>query len=384
MEITVNNNRVVNKGLVARPAFQALLARISLVLVAGLPMTAANAFIGNAADARIDELHSPKHTQHHEEPDYRSWAIAIDNDYLVPSNRDQDYTYGVSVAVSGAKTKEWLLSLHQPLLWLDHSWSANARSTTVRAHHFEAGVYGFTPEDISVQLPNDDDRPYASLVYISSSVERAGRQPNVSWRSMLTVGMLGLDIVGDLQNEVHSITNSAKARGWEHQISDGGELTVRYSVARQRLLPIGHPRIELKATTQASVGYLTEASWGISLRIGRILSRWQSHVPELTSYREQSLNTQKATAGENYFLAGFALKARAYNVFLQGQFRDTAVSYDHDELNHLLAETWIGYSLALNNGYRMSYVLRGHSSEIRNGQGDRNVIWGGLTLTKQF
>ena len=48
-----------------------------------------------------------------------SWAIAFDNDFLVPGSRDQDYTYGINYTYTGDKAREQWLSTHQPLAWLD-------------------------------------------------------------------------------------------------------------------------------------------------------------------------------------------------------------------------------------------------------------------------
>ena len=69
-------------------------------------------------------------------------------------------------------------------------------------------------------------------------------------------------------------------------------------------------------------------------------------------------------------------------MFLQGQFRDSTHTYSHDELRPLIAEAWAGYTFAFKSGYRVSYVLRGQSSEIKQGDGDRNIIWGGLVISK--
>jgi hypothetical protein len=49
-----------------------------------------------------------------------------------------------------------------------------------------------------------------------------------------------------------------------------------------------------------------------------------------------------------------------------------------------VAEAWLGYTWAFNDGYRLSYVLRGHTSELKDGVGDRNVLWGGLVFAKTF
>ena len=321
----------------------------------------------------------------HREPDSQVWSFAFDNDVLVPGSRDQDYTYGVSASLSSEIAPESTWSLDKPLEWFDGHLGFSPAGDGATVYSTEMGLYGFTPEDIERSDANGDDRPYASLLYVSNSREHSGARRDLVWRSTLTVGVLGLDLVGDLQNGVHSAMDIEEAEGWDHQISDGGEPTARYSVARQRLWSSGHPNVEIKTSLQGSVGYLTELSYGMSVRIGQINTRWQSFNPELANYREHSVPLALGrAAGESYFSAGMAFKARAYNAFLQGQFRDSDVSYDSDEINHGIVEAWAGYTHSFNNGYRLSYTIRGHSSEIKSGSGDRSVLWGGLTLAKNF
>lgn len=316
----------------------------------------------------------------------KSWAFAFDNDVLVPGGRDQDYTYGINFTQTGSLVRNASISLNRPLLALDN-WLGNKRNFLSLQETFsrEIGVFGFTPEDISVAQANPSDRPYASLVYLSSSREQIDLVDNIAWKSTLTLGVLGLGIVGELQNLVHEATSSERPQGWDNQISDGGELTGRYVIAQQKYLGGFSDHLEVKSTTQASVGYLTEASWSLSFRRGRIHSPWSSFNPELASYGEKSSYSSDAKpVTERYFWAGIALKARAYNAFLQGQFRDSAVNYNHNQLNPLLIEAWAGYTFAFRQGYRISYVLRGHSSEIKEGAGDRNLLWGGIIIARSL
>ncbi len=316
----------------------------------------------------------------------KSWAFAFDNDVLVPGGRDQDYTYGINFTQTGNNAREASISLNNPLLVLD-KWLGNERSSLSLQEAFsrEIGVFGFTPEDISISQANPNDRPYASLIYLSSSREQIDLVDNVAWKSTLTLGALGLAIVGELQNVVHEATNSERPQGWDNQISDGGELTGRYVVARQKYIEGFSDNLEVKSTVQASLGYLTEASWSLSFRKGRIHSPWSSFNPELASYGEKSSHSSNSKpVNEHYFWAGVALKARVYNAFLQGQFRNSAVTYEHNQLNPVLIEAWAGYTFAFKQGYRISYVLRGHSSEIREGAGDRNLLWGGIIIARSL
>lgn len=314
-----------------------------------------------------------------------SRSIGFDNDILVPGRRDQDYTYGLSLTFSGKGVEGHLASLHVPLDWLDHHIGLDQQNSDgSESTKIEYGIFGFTPEDLSLATPGKNDRPYAGLIYLSSTRERYDPAHQVSWQSTLTLGVMGLSIVGEIQDVIHATTDSERPQGWKNQISNGGELTARYSISRQRLLYRSHSGLEIKSTLQGAVGYITEASWSISLRAGKIHTPWISFNPELTSYGEKSIPGNKSKVSEYFFWTGISLKARAYNAFLQGQFKDSEVTYDSDEVNHGIVEGWMGYTVALADGYSFSYSVRGHTSELRQGTGDRNVVWGGLIFTKTF
>ncbi len=320
------------------------------------------------------------------EPLKSSWALAMDNDMLAPLDRDQDYTYGINFTYTGSRAKDLWVSLDKPLGGIDRLLRVDDYSEQgVHTHHFEVGLFGFTPDDIKLATAIPDDRPYASLVYISSAREQLDLMEKTALKTTLTLGVLGSSMVGELQNSVHAVIGGKEANGWHHQISDGGELTARYSIARQDYLGRLFDNLEIKSTLQASAGYLTEVSWSLSMRSGQYHTLWSSFNPELASYGEKSSYTTSGdSVREHYFWAGISVKARIYNAFLQGQFRDSDVTYDRSELNPVLVEAWAGYTVAFNNGYRISYVLRGHTSEIQHGAGDRNLLWGGLILAKTF
>lgn len=317
------------------------------------------------------------------EPHRSSWALAADNDALVHSKRDQDYTYGFNFTYSGKGATETWLSLDKLLNALNNSIGLD--ESGIYNHSVEMGWFGFTPEDISLRSPNHTDRPYASLIYLSSSREQIDFSQQVAWASTLTLGVMGLNWAGSFQNTLHEQINATQARGWHNQISYGGELTARYSLARQQYLGRVFGNTEIKSTLHASAGYLTEVSWSLSFRSGKYHTAWSSFNPELASYGERSTYTTNTHAlAESYLWGGISFKARAYNAFLQGQFRSSPVSYDADELNPLLMEAWLGYTYAFSHGYRLSYVIRGHTSEIKHGRGDRNLLWGGLILSKSL
>jgi hypothetical protein len=118
------------------------------------------------------------------------------------------------------------------------------------------------------------------------------------------------------------------------------------------------------------------------LRAGKIHTPWVSFNPELTSYAEKSVPNSGARVSEHYFWTGLSFRYRAYNAFLEGQFRDSAVTWDSDDINHAIVEAWLGYTVAFNNGYSITYSLRGHTSELKHGDADRSVVWGGILISR--
>jgi hypothetical protein len=356
--------------------------RSGIGVVAGAFMlTSSAAAIGN--DAEPDSL-SPANPGAGPDAQW-SRSFALDNDALISDEYDEDYSFGLSFTFRGKGVVDQLASLHQPLDWLDRKIGLDQRARiSTNSASIEYGLYAFTPENLSTSEPQRDDRPYASLVYIASSHERYQPTGEVSWKSTLTLGVLGLDMARELHKGWHSLSDSSQPKGWDNQISEGGEPTARYSLARQHLLYRSGSGLEIKTTILGSVGYLTEASWSVSLRAGNIYTPWTSFNPELTSYGEKAIPTDLGRPSEHYFWTGFALKARAYNVFLQGQFRDSEVTYDSDDLNPGIVEAWAGYTYMFDNGYSLAYSMRAQTSDIKRGHGDRNYFWGTLSLTKFF
>src|SRR5690606_131646 len=158
---------------------------------------------------------------------------------------------------------EWNL-LNQSLRTLNRSFLREEDENNPKAASaFEVGLYGFTPNDLSRSDVIEDDRPYSSLAYLSSSRSYFDTTSDDGWTTSLTIGMLGLDLFEAAQNAVHPLVASDTAEGWDHQISEGGELTFRYGVAYHEYLDQSRPDSQFKRTYFASIGYLTEA--GVAL-----------------------------------------------------------------------------------------------------------------------
>ncbi len=310
--------------------------------------------------------------------------VQIDNDLFAGDNQDRDYTGGMSITISGERARDGLLSLDPLLRHLD---GALLRGEGTNVHYArQIGLVAFTPKDTLVREVQPDDRPYASLLFLSNGRVTVDGDDRGAWTSSLTVGVLGLSLSERLHSAVHDLVGSEKPLGYDHQISAGGEPTARYTLARQSLWvadPNGH--VDVKTTVQGSVGFLTEASASISVRAGRFNSPWWSFAPELTDYMAAPVPSESYRGGrELYVFFGARVKARAYNAFLQGQFRHSEVRYTSNEVQPLLAEAWIGVVTQILDQTQLSYALHYQTAELRDGPASRDALWGAVQLTHAF
>lgn len=320
-----------------------------------------------------------------DEPQVSGARIQVDNDLFAGHDTDRDYTGGFGITVSGRVAQDNVLSLDPLLGRVDALIGFSAADGEVR-HAQQLGLLAFTPVDIETSRAQHDDRPYASLAFVANGRTYVEPNNHIAWASTVTIGMLGLSASKDIQNAVHEVVGSPQANGYDHQISAGGEPTARYTLARQQLL-VANPSstVDIKTTVQGSVGYLTEASVGISARIGRFSSPWWSAAPEQTDYLGAPLPVEVSrSAPEVYVLTGVRLKARAYNAFLQGQFRHSDVTYSSSEVEPVIGEAWIGVVTQIGGQTQASYLLNYQTQEIKNGPAARSALWGALQITHSF
>jgi hypothetical protein len=324
----------------------------------------------------------------HEEPDDSGWAFYVDNDLLAGTGTDRDYTGGFSLTFSGRRARRTPLSLDAWRAGLDRLVGVDRfyADREFSRHSLETGLTVFTPGHLSDPAEQIGDRPYASLIYLANTGVEVAPARGVAYLSTLTLGVIGAPFVADLQRDLHRAFGDTEPVGWQNQISDGGEPTFRYAFARVRRAwsgRLGDTDGEMTTTWRGSVGYLTELSFGVASRFGKIRTPWWSYNPQIAEYAEKSVPVVESEGGgtERYWWTGFNIRARAYNVFLQGQFRDSPVTFAPDALRPVVLEAWLGYTWALADGWRFSYVLRGQSSEIRNGPGDRVLRWGGVIVS---
>ena len=135
---------------------------------------------------------------------------------------------------------------------------------------------GFTPLRIQDPFIRVGDRPYAA--YGSASFFRISNQPARHQRltTALELGFIGPATGGkELQTAIHHVTGNAEPRGWDFQIRNAP--IVGYRVAFEKQLAAAPGRVELMATTEASLSTLyTYAGTGLHLRAGQLNSYFSS------------------------------------------------------------------------------------------------------------
>ena len=317
------------------------------------------------------------------------WRVNADNDLLTGQSTDRDYTGGLALTLSGKRVQDYLLSIDawragiDGLVKFPHLYQS---SDTMSFHSQQYGMTLFTPEEIDSVAPVYDDRPYASLFFMSNTEFTVVPEKNTAYVSILTIGLLGLDLAEDVQRSMHSITDSDVPNGWQHQVSSGGEPTVMFTYGVQKNIYSSNDQ-QLKLEYEANLGFITDVNAGFSWRWGRINSPWWAFNPYQSKYMQQSMpvfSSNKVSHKDDFYLwAGGRLNLRVYNALLQGQFRHSEVTVSSADLERLVAEYWFGVTREFVKKYSASIFIRGHTDEFK-GPNARSAAWVGLVFSRAY
>ncbi|MEZ5293157.1 MAG: DUF2219 family protein [Vicinamibacterales bacterium] len=332
------------------------------------------------------------------EPPISGAAVVHDNDNLPhPGNtlRDDNYSAAYEFRINGRLVRDIRLSAPlEGLDWLTRIGRLHARGAR-RYHSVQLLGVVYTPDRIQTPEVQTDDRPYASLVLLNvSRTSVGGAALDRLWSSELAVGMLGLELPGDVQRLLHRTRRWMTGKsvpvdplGWPNQISAGGEPTGLYRVGYQRRLwgdggAGRRKRWEVVGGLDGGVGYTVTAAAALSARVGAFTSEfWE--FPRGVSSTAVGQQGPAPSGAPRWDLFTFALvrpRVVAYDALVQGQFRHSAYTVP---TRHLLGE-WeggIGTSLPA-RGLQLQLVVQfaqGRTADFERPKA-RNYTWGTVGL----
>ncbi len=315
------------------------------------------------------------------------WAVYLDQDLFVPTrNEDRDYTMGLGIELFWAEDKAKAGILDKALDKFNNTFGIKGENNDFRKS-FLFGTTTFTPDDLSDPNPIFDDRPYASLFYLSSKriaiscADGSGNCEPTVLGSEFLVGLIGTDISNTVQTEFHQAYRSISdddtpvdPQGWNHQISDGGEPVVRYRLSFGRAL-FSNEYLDIAYTSDMSLGYQTNASIGGQIRLGWLDSGFWS-LPYDPINRGSFIPNKE---GNEFYLWG-AYRARGigYDALLQGQFRSSNVTFNSNQIERLVHETGFGATWGTRL-FQTSLSASYKSAELKTAN-ERSHFWGSLVF----
>ncbi len=244
-------------------------------------------------------------------------------------------------------------------------------------------MLAFTPDDLADPEPIADDRPYSSLIYLSNKRVRTDDKNAIA--AEVSIGLLGTDLAEEFQKEFHAIYRDlantdepVEPRGWSHQISDGGELTMRIRLSRSRLHYSKAELWDLSSTVGLSLGFQTNASAAVAIRLGKVRSPFWS-LPFDPVNRGNFLPSK--AKNEWYFWSALRSHLVGYDVTLQGQFRDSELTYDADEIERLVYDGAIGFTWGFKES-QLTFSANTRTSDLKNT--NRNQTWGSINYVIHF
>lgn len=318
----------------------------------------------------------------------QGWSFAIEQDlfYLIDPNKNEDrnYTMGIDVGWYGeAATHTYL---YDSLTSLDSLLGLTKYQQDIqRSMHLGVAVY--TPNDLSNPNPIFDDRPYASLIYWTNRTNRVALNGESALATELTIGVLGLNFAKEIQTFTHKLQREISGsdtpedpRGWDYQISKGGELTFHYRLESNRLLTRTN-WYDLSYTVAGDLGYRTGLDAGLLWRAGTRASHFSSFT--LRPGQGANLFANAKPKHDNYVYLYYQLSGIIYDELLQGGFRQSTVTFSSDQIERAVHTVALGWTITFDSGSRLTFAQYMHSPEYK-GPNRRNHYWGGFYLTFPF
>ncbi len=309
-------------------------------------------------------------------------SLTLENDVFTGS--DDAYSNGVGLTWTSRDVAS--LSADNPARKWAMAWSVLPGVDDAKAERYVSLTLAqeiHTPEDISLESPPLDDRPYAGIAYLDGVVYRRTPRMNDAWS--LRLGMVGpATHADDTQTWFHNVIGTDEPRGWRTQLPNEVMINMGYTASFAG--PSGALSDAIKwrvtPTVTAEAGtYATLVGAGALLEIGYNLPRSAQSVSSLRNglnagsvvgWREDETDL---SVSANIGLAGYSVERF---LPLDGTFFRDSRSIDYDPT---IAVITTGATVRYGD-YTLNFNVA-FSEDAIHGSDDL-VEFGALTLSRRF
>lgn len=344
----------------------------------------------------------------------RTFSINFDEDFLALfDNQDRNYTGGLGFDFMRPGEmpicKYTVINFDNLIAHLGGCFDvAPNRGRETLTSGISIGVTGFTADSLNLTRVIYNDRPYASLTYLNfvRNTLKKGASPDNA-KSLVTttftVGMLGLHPYHWLQSGIHVLNRKVNngptpydPKGWDNQISNGGEPTLNYTFTKKyvginaaavfktkkRDVPL---KFQAAYAYRLSAGHFTGFSAEILLRLGIIRSNILFFDTYKFGFASQLAENKKTF--ELFPFAGLRPIAVLRNNLISGQFRESPHTLKPiTEANPVILEWDYGLGCTVNKRFSIYLFLRHRTPEGRASANypQRIHSWGGIYATWSY
>ncbi len=222
----------------------------------------------------------------------------------------------------------------------------------------------YTPRDITLATPQQNDRPWAAWLYLGGVAQRArnNRLDTVEF----DVGVVGPAALGEpIQKAWHRLIDTRAPRGWDNQAKTEPAFMLSYLQKRR----FGNDNADVILHGGGSLGtVMTHARAGATVRLGW---RLNGYGPDTIEPGGAMLHGTRAQGAQDYagtswsIFAGVDHRLVAHNIFLDGPvFRDGPSVERRKHVRDLS----LGFSVRVDQ-LRFSWTRVARSSEFRTATG---------------
>lgn len=269
-----------------------------------------------------------------------SVSFTIDNDGIVGT--DKNYTNGIFLAYHSPSSP--LLSNVAPGAIYQIAKYLPLDKESAKGWNIVVGQQIWTPEDIESTEPVEDERPYAGLLFLETSISQYSSSRTDQYNFMFgTVGPNSLAEQG--QRFIHDIIGSDEPMGWDYQIEN--QIVFNLGYQGHRLISRHNTEPSNSGLSQydfSGVGRINAGNYQSELAIGSV-ARWGNNLAH-------NFGTTGFSPGKFVDIGMLSSSPTGYFLFtgIEGRYRINDITIEGDRpsevpdsnVEHLQATAVIG------------------------------------------